>query len=343
MRPKVLVTHWIQPEIAAAMGDFAEVDAPRERIVYPPEELRGRGHDARAMMVCMADMVDRGLLDACPNLRIVAAAVNGVSNIDVGECTRRGVWVTNCPDLLTAPTAELIIGMMITLGRRLYEAQAKLAQGFSGWRPILFGKGMAQQTVGLVGMGRLGRAVAARLNGFEMSILYHDRQPLTPAGERALGVRYCDFDGLLARSDYVVLLLPLTDKTRCMLGYEKLSLMRRDAILVNCARGSIVDEEAVANALELGLLGGYAADVYGMEDFLLPDRPPGISRSLLRQRERVLLTPHIGSAVEDIRKRINLTTMEQIRAVLNGNRPELAINDIGTRSECELRSLGNVS
>lgn len=328
MRPKVLATHWLQPEAASFLREFADLDMPSDGEVFSPAEIRARGREADALMVCMADLVDASLLDACPRIRVVAAAVKGGNNIDVIECTRRGIWVTVCPDLLTAPTAELVVGMMIALGRRLNQAQRSLRDGFHGWRPRLFGPGLAGRTTGLVGMGRLGRAVARRLSGFEMTLLYHDPQALSATEELSLGVARRELDELLSQSDYVVLLAPLTAATRHLIDRLRLSAMQPEAMLINCARGSIVDEAAVAAALGSGRLAGYAADVFAMEDWSLPGCPSAIDPGLLEQPDRVVLTPHIGSAVDEFRQRISMATAEQIKAVFEGQRPDLAINDL---------------
>jgi phosphonate dehydrogenase len=241
--------------------------------------------------------------------------------------------VTTCPDLLTAGTAELAVTLMLALGRRLNEAQRLLREDFQGWRPRLLAPGLAGATAGLLGMGRLGRAVARRLQGFDMALVYHDLHPPPPEDEDALGVVACGLDDLLAESDYVVVLVPLTDRTRGLLGATRIAAMKPGAFLVNCARGSVVDETAVAVALEEGRLGGYGADVFAMEDWRLPDRPRTIPEILLRQGDRVVLTPHIGSAVVETRRRIGLSAAGQIRAVFEGTRPSMAINDVQQREQ----------
>jgi len=325
MRPKVLVTHWLQPEAEQFLHSFAEVLMPTQAEgVFPAERIRKGDADVQALLVCMADRVDAELLDAFPRLRIVAAAVKGGNNIDVPECSRRGIWVTLCPDLLTAPTAELTVGMMIALGRRLNEAQTTLRGGFTGWRPQLLATGLAGRTAGLIGMGRLGHAVARRLQGFEMDIAYHDPD------RRAENLPFArlPLDELLARSDYVVLLAPLTPETESMIHTERLTCMRPGAMLINCARGSLVDEVAIARALASGHLGGYAADVFAMEDLNRPDHPAAIHPELLALGNKVLLTPHIGSAVTEFRRLISLSTAEQIKVVFDGCAPPLAINSI---------------
>jgi len=329
MRPRVLATHWLQPEAEAFLRKFSELDMPPEDVaVFSARDIRERGRGADALMVCMADTVDSSLLDACPSLRIVAAAIKGVNNIDVAACTRRGIWVTACPDLLTAPTAELTVGLMLSLGRRLNAAQRDLREGFQGWRPRLFGPGLANRTIGLIGMGRLGRAVARRLRGFEAVLLYDDPQALSGAEEEELGVTRRDLPSLLADSDYVVLLAPLTPATHRLIDVGRLSGMRPGAMLINCARGSLVDEGAVAAALREGRLSGYAADVFAMEDWDASGRrPEAIHPGFLEQSDKVVLTPHIGSAVGEFRKSISLSAAEQIKAVFEGKRPASAINE----------------
>ena len=190
---------------------------------------------------------------------------------------------------------------------------------------MLYGSGLAGSTVGIVGMGAVGRAVAQRLRGFDLRLLYCDRRPL--AEDAALGLEACGFEALLAESDFVVLALPLSPDSVDIVDAASLARMKRGSYLINPARGSLVDEEAVADALAAGQLAGYAADVFEMEDWARPDRRRSIPKRLLDDRERTLLTPHLGSAVDDIRRRITMEAAQNIVQVLNGQRPSGAINE----------------
>lgn len=327
MRPKVVVTNWVHPEVIDSLSAHCEVVANRSREApFTREQIVEAGADAEAILAFMTDWIDDSLLAQLPNLRVVACALKGFDNFDTAACTRRGVWLTIVPDLLTVPTAELTVGLIIALARKIREGDNCIRAGrFQGWRPMLYGTGLAGGTVGIVGMGAVGRAVARRLQGFDVRLLYYDRQPLA---ERAgLGAEACDFEDLLARSDFVVLALPLSPDSVDIIDAASLARMKRGSFLINPARGSLVDEEAVADALAAGQIAGYAADVFEMEDWARPDRRRSIPKRLLDDRERTLLTPHLGSAVDDIRRQITMEAAQNILQVLNGQRPSGAINE----------------
>lgn len=330
--PRVVVTHWVHPEVAARLAEFCEPLVPsREEGVWPLAQVRAWARDARGLVVCMADRVDEQLLDACPRLRIVAGVLKGHDNIDVAACTRRGVWVTVLPDLLTAPTAELVVGLMLAVMRRIVEGDAHVRGGqFTGWRPVLYGTSLAGATVGIIGMGRLGRAVACRVRAFDARVVYADREPLPATSERELGARRVLLPELLAASDVVVPLVPLSESTRHLLGAGALGQVRPGAVVVNAGRGSVVDEKAVAAALEAGRLGGYAADVFAFEDQRSPRRPAGIPERLLAH-PRTVFTPHLGSAVAGARHDMGLAVAAQVRQALAGQRPDGVVNEIGSR------------
>jgi phosphonate dehydrogenase len=325
------MTHWVHPEVVARLAEFCEPVVPSaEEGVWPQAQVRARARDAGGLMVCMADRVDEQLLGACPRLRIVAGLLKGHDNIDVAACTRRGVWVTVLPDLLTAPTAELVVGLMLAVMRRIAEGDAHVRSGrFAGWRPVFYGTGLEGATVGIIGMGHVGRAVARRVRAFDARVVYVDQEPLPGACEGELGARRVSLPELLAASDVVVPLVPL-GSTYHLLGAGALGQLRPGAFVVNAGRGSVVDEEAVAGALEAGRLGGYAADVFAFEDQRSPGRPAGIPERLLAH-PRTVFTPHLGSAVDEVRRRMGLAVAAQVRQGLAGLRPDGAVNEIGSR------------
>jgi phosphonate dehydrogenase len=330
--PRVVVTHWVHPEVVARLAEFCEPLMPSpEEGVWPQAQVRARARDAAGLVVCMADRVDEQLLGACPRLRIVAGVLKGHDNIDVAACTRRGVWVTVLPDLLTVPTAELVVGLMLAVMRRVVEGDAHVRGGrFAGWRPVCYGTSLERATVGIIGMGRLGRAVARRVRAFDARVVYVDRVRLPGTCERELGARRVPLPELLAASDVVVPLVPLCASTYHLLGAGALGQLRPGAFVVNAGRGSVVDEEAVAGALEAGRLGGYAADVFAFEDQRSPRRPAGIPERLLAH-PRTVFTPHLGSAVDGVRRDMGLAVAAQVRQALAGLRPDGAVNEIGSR------------
>ena len=272
-KPKVVLTHWVHPETIELLRQKTEVIVNSGKETFSREELLERMKDADAMMAFMPDCVDEAFLQACPKLKVIGAALKGYDNFDVAACTRHKVWLTIAPDLLTVPTAELAVGLMLAITRNMLEGDRHVRSGqFAGWRPELYGTGLYGRTVGIVGMGRVGRAVAERLKGFGMNLLYTDQVTLSVDEEKRLGLRRTDFHTLLECSDMVIPLLPLTADTCHLFDGKVLSEMKRGAYLVNVCRGSVVDEMAVVDALEGGRLAGYAADVFEMEDWIRADR-----------------------------------------------------------------------
>jgi phosphonate dehydrogenase len=299
MKPRVIVTQRPFPETIELLTPHADV------IVGPP------AREADALMVFMPDSLDEAFLRTCPNLKIVAAALKGCDNFDIDACTRLGIWFTIVPDLLTEPTAELALALMLGLARNVLAGDRLIRRGeYQGWRPILYGTGLAGATVGIVGYGAVGQALARMLQGFSCRIL-HD-EPL---------------EALLPASDFVLPLVPLTKETFHMFDRAALQRMKPGSYLINVSRGSVVDENAVADALESGHLAGYAADTFEMEDWARPDRPRRIPERLLRLTDRTLFTPHLGSAVASARRDIERAAANNILEALRGERPSGAIND----------------
>jgi phosphonate dehydrogenase len=287
-----------------------------------PRTLALRAAEASALLVFMPDRIDARLLDACPGLRVVSGAFKGADNVDVKACTTRGVWVTVVPDLLSPPTAELAVGLLISVTRRIREGDAAIRDGKpAGWRPGFHGIGLEGTAVGIVGMGSLGQAIARRLLGFGCRLLYAD--PGVP--ETDGGLVSLPLEELLRESSVVVLAIPLTSATHGLIDADRLALMPPGAVLVNVGRGSAVDEEAVAAALASGRLAGYAADVFAAEDRSLVGAPAVIARALL-EHPRSVFTPHLGSAVAEVRRAIERQAAESILQALDGGRPIGAIN-----------------
>lgn len=313
---RILVTHWVEPDILELLASAGEVEANDTRGTWPPDEVRARAADKHAILAFMPDRVDAAFLAACPDLRIIACALKGADNFDRAACVAAGVQLSIVPDLLTAPTAELALGLAIALGRHIREGDALVrAGGFAGWRPALYGFGLDGATVGLLGLGALGRAIADRLAGFGPRVIAHD-----PGAAARADVAMLPFAEVMAQSDLLIAAAPLTPATRHMLDAAALSALRPGALLVNIGRGSVVDEAAVLTALQSGHLGGYAADVFAFEDWLLPDRPAKIAPAL-RQHPRTLFTPHLGSAVVAVRHAIALRAAQNILDALAGRAP----------------------
>lgn len=325
--PKIVVTHAIFPEVETRLRDLGQVVINGRGTPWSRDELLDRLHDADAMLAFMTDTVDQELLDRCPNLKIVACALKGFDNFDVEACTRAGVWLTVVPDLLTVPTAELAVALTLGLCRNLLAGDDRVrAGGFDGWRAELYGSGLQNAIVGIAGLGRVGLAIAERLKGFGARLLGFDERPISQAVLAGRGISQVAWDKLIGESEIVILALPLNARTFHLVGADTLRRMPRGARLVNIGRGSVVDEAAVAQSLEENHIGGYAADVFEMEDWALESRPRRISQRLLALRERTLFTPHLGSAVRSARLAIEQAAADAIIAVLGGRQPSNAVN-----------------
>jgi phosphonate dehydrogenase len=328
---RVVITHRVYPEVLELLGQACEVIANQTANSLTRDELLTRCRDADALLVFMPDNVDEDLLRQSPRLKIVAGAFKGYDNIDVAACTARAIWVSYVEDLLTAPTADLALGLLIALDRHLLAGHSYVRSGrHRGWRPELYGGGLSGRHVGIVGMGAVGRAVAHRLRGFDAKLLYTDPTPLSDADETELGAQSVPLETLLTRSTAVILTAPLTSDTHHLIDSEALRRLSAGALLVNVGRGSVVDEDAVADSLHAGYLGGYAADVFAFEDWSDQQRPQKISRALLAH-DRTLFTPHLGSAVRDVRRRIETAAAQSILDVCAGKPPSTAVNALTAR------------
>ena len=323
----IVVSHRVFPETLAALAEIGNVRAPNPRPQFAKLQLRKLAKDADAFLAFMPDVIDDAWLLRAPKLRVIAAALKGYDNFDLAACTRRGVWVSNVPDLLTAPTSELTIGLMISLARNIRAGDSRIRKNrHSKWQPDLYGKGIYGSTVGLIGMGMIGTAIADRLQGFGAILLYFDQKPLHKDLETRLKLTYCALPELLARCDFLIVALPLTPSTYHLLNDEALAACKQGALLINPARGSVVDEAAVIRGLESGRLGGYAADVFECEDLSIPGHPKRVPSRLL-EHPATLFTPHLGSAVEPVRRTIELRAVANIADWAYGRPPRDAVND----------------
>ena len=328
MKPKIVLTHWVHPEIIDLLEGSAKVIPNMTRDTLPRAEILARAKDADALMAFMPDSIDESFLAACPRLKIVSAALKGYDNFDVDACTRRGIWLSIVPDLLTIPTAELTIGLLLGLTRHMLEGDHHIRSGhFQGWRPELYGTGLSGRTLGIIGLGAVGRAIVKRLAGFDMRLVYCDNIALDDDQEQALGVQRVTLSDLLSISDFVVPMLPMTTQTFHLINANTIGQMKLGSYLINACRGSVVDELSVVAALREGRLAGYAADVFEMEEWSRSDRPIGIPRELLENATQTFFTPHLGSAVKEVRIEIERQAANSILQALSGQKPTGAINN----------------
>ncbi|MFB3918256.1 MAG: phosphonate dehydrogenase [Terriglobales bacterium] len=308
----VVITNWVHDEVIRRLSGHFNVVANRARKPWPRSLWLANVSKADALMLFMPDRISEDVLRRCPRLRIIAAVLKGYDNIDIEACARRGITVTHSEQSLTEAVAELTVGLMISLARSIVAGDRIVRAGrFRGWRPWLYGGSLSGSTAGFLGMGEIGRATAARLRGFGCSLIYYDEQHLSTDLEENLDVRRVELNDLIGQSDFLILALPLAASTLHLVGPEFLAQMKCGAYLINPARGSLVDEVAVARALRTGRLGGYAADVFEFEDWARKDRPRTIPRELL-EAEHTVLTPHIGSAVDRVRCAVAMEAAENI-------------------------------
>lgn len=318
--PKVVVTRRLPGVYPDELVKNVTLAVPPPDAPMSPEELLGLVPGAAGILCTLADRIDGPLMDAAgSSLKVVSNFAVGVNNVDVAEATRRGIRVCNTPDVLTQATADLGFALLLAAARRFSDAERALRAGeFTGWDPWGFlGVPVHGRTLGIVGLGKIGCAVAERAAGFRMRVLYHNRRPLPPGREKTLGAEYRGLDDLLAESDFVVLSVPLTAESRGMIGRERLARMKRTAVLVNIARGEVVDEEALADALAEGRIFAAGLDVY--------EKEPEVHPSLLAAPSAVLL-PHVGSATVETRERMGRLAAENLLAVLAGAEPPCPVN-----------------
>ena len=327
MKPRVVITHWVHPEVVELLKPQCLLVPNPTRESLPPGEILRRTKSAQAIMVFMPDRIDEAFVRACPKLKIVSAALKGYDNFDVEACTRHGVWFSIVKESLTVPTAELAIGLLTAITRRMLSGDRIIRSGrFRGWRPQLYGMGLSGRTLGLIGMGAVGQAVARRAVGLEMKVLYQDLIALPKEKEEDWGLTHVPLEDLLAKSDFVMPLVPLKPDTFHLINSRTIARMKPGSYLINICRGSVVDERAVARALASGHLAGYAADVFEMEDWARVDRPRSIPQALLDDTDHTFFTPHLGSAVDEIRREITLEAARHILQALHGQKPAGAIN-----------------
>ena len=289
-------------------------------------ELINHLQDADALMAFMTERIDGDLLDQCPKLKIIAGALKGFNNIDIDACSERGIIVTIVPDLLTIPTAELTVGLMVALSRKIISADQYVRSGnFKGWRPILFGNSVVGSNVGIIGAGAVGKSILKMLHGFDCCCFYVDPVALTPEEELKLRVTRQTIEHVLKEADFVILGMHLTADSFHVVDQKFLAQMKPGACLINPARGSLVDEAAVADALLSGHLGGFATDTYETEDWAIEGRPSFIHPGILNS-DKTVLTPHIGSAVGKTREAIELSAANSIISALKGEKPKTSVN-----------------
>lgn len=319
-RPKVYVCRRLPQEALDLLRGRTDMRM-WERDEIPPqrEALLREVADIDGLLSLLTERIDGELLDRAPRLKVVANYAVGFDNIDVPAATQRGVVVTNTPGVLTETVADFAMCLLLGVARRLAEADRYTREGrWRSWEPMLFlGQDLHGSMLGLVGLGRIGSAVARRALGFNMRVIYYDvvrRQDL----EQEMGIVFKPFEHVLREADFVSVHTPLTPETRHLIGREQLGMMKDTAVLVNTSRGPVVDTMALYEALRDGVIWGAGIDVFEVEP-VPPDHP-------LLTLENVVLAPHIASASVTTRTKMAVMAAENLLAVLEGRRPENPVN-----------------
>ncbi|WP_154840791.1 2-hydroxyacid dehydrogenase [Staphylococcus pasteuri] len=308
---KIVVTRQIPQNFIAQLEEIAEVEVWNEEFIpMPREKFLLSIKDATACFVTLSEKIDEICLNEAPNLKVVANMAVGFDNIDIDVAKQKAVTVTNTPEVLTETTAELGFTLMLATARRIVEAEQYIQEGqWKSWGPyLLSGKDVYGSTVGIFGMGDIGKAFAKRLKGFNTKIFYHNRSR-QEATENELGATWVSFDELLEKSDFVVCTAPLTDETKHKFNASAFEKMKSDSIFINIGRGAVVNEEDLVNALNTGQLLACGLDV-------LEQEPIDMDHPLLKMPNAVIL-PHIGSASENTRNDMIQLCVDNIKAVLN--------------------------
>ena len=318
MNPKVLITRPVQQAAIDEVSAQCDVHVHRIDEPMPAERLAKAMRDVDAIMPCGL-RVGKDAIENAAKLRVVANIGAGYDNIDVNECTRRRILVTNTPDVLTEATADLAFALTLAAASRVVEGDRFFRQDhWSHWQwNFLWGSEMHGKTLGLYGFGRIGQAMARRGRGFSMRILYHARHRVPENIEKELGAQWVDRDALMRESDFLSLHVPLTAETHHSISRREFALMKPTAYVINTARGNIIEEEALVNALQAGRLGGAGLDVF--------EREPKVHPALIAM-DNVVLLPHIGSATAETRLRMALLASANLLAALNGQRPPNLVN-----------------
>ena len=320
MRPKILIARAVFPDVIERLAQQFEVESNQEDHIYSAAELSAKIADKDGLFITGSERLSADLIAAAPRLKAICNMAVGYNNIDVDAASAAGVMVTNTPDVLNATTADFAWALLMATARRITESEHWLRAGH--WKKWtydgLLGADIHDATLGIIGMGRIGQAIARRSIGFDMNVIYHNRSRLTPEQEaHANNARYVGKEELLRQADHVMLVLPYSAQSHHTIGAAELAMMKPGATLVNIARGGIVDDVALIAALKAHQIAAAGIDVFENEPAFHPDFL-GLSN--------VVLTPHIGSASEPTRRAMANCAADNLIAALSGNTPPNLLN-----------------
>ena len=315
MKPKVLITHNMFPEVLDHMGKYVDYEIGKRDGDLSKNELIEKIKDKDGLLALLVDTIDKEVLFAAPALKIIANCAVGYNNIDITSARKKGIMVTNTPGVLTETTAELTWALIFAVARRIPQAHIFTRDArYKGWALDLFlGKELHRKRLGIVGMGRIGQSVARKARAFSMDIVYTDPHRLNPKEESNLQATQLPLEDLLRTSDIITLHTTLTSKTSHLISEKNIHLMKKTAILINVSRGLVVEERALADALENGTIWGAGLDVYEYEPAIHPK---------LFGLDNIVLLPHIGSATEETRSKMAFMAANNLIQGLRGVTPD---------------------
>jgi gluconate 2-dehydrogenase len=319
-KPKILVARAIFPEALAKLQESYEVRSNQSDKILTPEELQKALSEVQGALVAGSERIDASALAQAKDLKVVANISVGYNNFDVPAMTAAGVMATNTPDVLTDTTADFGFALLMATARRITESEHWVREGkWDQWSIVNnpLGMDLHHSTVGIIGMGRIGQGIAKRALGFGMKVIYHNRSRLSSEDEKACGASYVSKEELLRTADHIVLVLPYTAQNHHTIGAAEIAIMKPTATLINIARGGIVDDVALAKALQSGKIFAAGLDVFEGE--------PQVHPELLKCRN-IVLAPHIASATEKTRRAMVDLAVENLRAALDGKKPPSLIN-----------------
>jgi gluconate 2-dehydrogenase len=319
MKPRIVITREIFDDVVDYLRQHCEVDDNQADKPYAPEALAAKLVGSDGLMCALTDRIDAALIARAPQLKVVANIAVGYNNIDVPACSARGIKVTNTPGVLDDSTADLAFALMLATARRITEVESYIRKGeWTGWRlKQWLGVDVHHATLGILGMGRIGQAIARRAAGFDMKVIYHNRKRAALEIEQRLNATYASMDELLAQSDFIILQMPYSPETHHLIGAKELAKMKSSAILINSTRGGVVDDKALVAALKSGVIRAAGLDVFEGE--------PKLDAGFL-ELKNVVLAPHIGSSTESTRRAMAMTAAKNLVAALSGQKPPNWVN-----------------
>lgn len=314
MKPKMYVTRLLPQAAMEKLKEYFEINVNSEDRILTPLEIQKNIKGKDALLCLLTDTIDKSIMDACENLKVISNYAVGFNNIDIAEATRRNIPVCNTPGILTETTADLTWALIFSIARRIVESDNALRVGkFKGWGPMDFlGTDIHGKTLGIIGMGRIGQAVAERARGFKMNILY-----TAHTDKHISGAQFTSLEALLKQSDFVSIHTPLSPETRYLIGLNELKSMKKSAYLINTSRGPIVNEQELIHALKNNIIAGAGLDVYENEPLLTPG---------LIELSNTVLLPHIGSATVETRTAMGIMAAENAIAIFKGESPHSIAN-----------------